>query len=342
MRRWRDLAVVAIGAAILVTVLVIGGGSKSERATPTTTTTSTTIATTTTGLLKSVQLGTPSGVRLLVTGAHGVVLVELDTGLQTLVAPSQTSSYSVLAHGVVAQDGRGIEYLGDSLEEPGLPLGTADVVVPSPRLDRMWLVGYGPLNATAREVDTDGAVTAGPFEIPAAGVMHATDESLVTSINGAVEAFDRRGASRTIGTGQVLAAGSDAVVVSSCAGGTCALSVIDATTGSVTAVDGVAQPGALQTPPARISPDGKFAAVFDVSDAGDRLQLRLVELATGRVVASGLPLESTGPALLSWSRDSKWVFVANGGPIHAMRVDGRDEREIDIGALAPATSLAAI
>lgn len=339
MRRWRDLAVVAVGAAVVVAILLAGGGSKAERVAPTTTTSTTVPVTTTTALLPSLQLGSPSGVRLLVTSERGVVLVELDTGLRTLVSPSRRSSYAALAHGVVAQDGKGIEYLSDSLEQPGVLFGTADVVVPSPRVDRMWLVGYGSANATVREVDTTGAVTAGPFAIPSAGVINATDDALVTSIDGAVELFDRQGHSRNLGNGEVVTAGADSVVVSDCDVTPCALSVIDVHTGARTSIPDFEAPDHVPNPSGRVSPDGRAAAVYE--KAGDSVQVRLVDLASGRTLATGLPLGSGGPALLAWSRDSKWVFAANGQAIHALRVDG-DTRLIDLADLAPANSLAAL
>jgi hypothetical protein len=342
MRRWRDLTVVGVAIVAIIVLLVVLGGSKSEQALPpATTTTATTLGpTTTTTTLPEQQLGGPSGIRLLVSSQRGVFLVDLDRGTRSLVSPSTSASYSVLPHGVVAQDGKGVEYLDDGADQPGLLLGTADVVLASPRADRLWLVGYSSANARVREVDTSGAATAGPFDITAAGVMYATDDALVTSIHGVVQAFDRQGRSRAIGTGQVLAAGGRSVVVSMCEGATCGLSVIDVSTGATTTVDGFVDPGALRTPPGRVSPDGRTAAIFDTAE--DSVRVRLVDLATGRITNSGPALDATGPALLAWSRDSRWLFCSNGGAVQALAVDGSGAQPIDIGELAPAMSLAAI
>jgi len=345
-RSHRDLLVVALAVALLVAGLVFAGrDSKRESAdagtststtstTPrsTSTTTTTTIATTTTTTtLPPLQLGERTGVRLLLSGDRGVSLLDLDTGELRDVPLPGSSQLIARDGGVVVQGPSGVDFYLSPFTGEYVELSDArDVsVLPAIEQDRVWIASYGPARQTVREVDTAGNVTVGPFDLPAGGgIVGLVNDGIVGFTHGSIYVFDRDGRTRRLGYGDVVAAGGDHVVATTCDEGLhCGLTVFDVVSGATRSLGDVASEDGY--PQGIVSPDGTTAALYTVVNGSTRL--RVLDLSSGDSTTLPPTVSNNGPAALAYSADSRWIFFVSGGDLYAHPVGSKVTRSIKTG-----------
>jgi hypothetical protein len=127
------------------------------------------------------------------------------------------------------------------------------------------------------------------------------------------------GAPRKLSTGALLAVGPDGWIVAECNDRhRCRSELVDRATGARRDVGPPLTVGPL---PGAISPDGRTAAIYRIEDGG-RIDLDLLDLASGEVRAADLDLEqSVGPGMIAWTPDGRLFAIAAGG---AVRVIDRD------------------
>ena len=345
-RNHRDLIVLGAVVALVVGALVfVGRDSNGQQAAPAaTTTTSTTVrratslssttttapATTTSTTLPALQLGEPSGVKLLVgTDNRFMSLIDLDSGVtsRTVITPGY---FVPTAAGIVITTQNGeANFVREPYDEVGVDLGHGDSVHPSALDDRVWLTQYSSSSMTFREVDTSGAVAAGPFTVALAQVIGGVSDGVVVAAPGSIYLIDRSGSIHRIGSGEAIAAGGDSVLATQCDDQLrCGLVVIDALTTKVRMVSGLGDTSAANISIV-ISPDGTTAAILLTGAAEPSLVL--VDLASATV--STLETSAVGSNLTtpSFSRDSRWVFMSTDVQTTAYRVGADDKRVITIG-----------
>lgn len=293
-----------------------------------TTTTSTTIATTTT--IPGSQLGGASGVRVVVASRSGVALVDLDTGATTPVRVDPEAQIIPVEGGFVASS-TVVEFFAEPYDAPPVTLGTASVAYPAWDGDLVWLVRFNDQNFSARLVDTAAHDVAGPFTVGTPyGVVGAVRQGLVTSIHGGVYLIDRTGAARRIAIGEVIAAGGDRVLVSTCDEHlSCAMEVVDVATGRTVPVHG--------DPPAGyasgvISPDGRMAAFVEYDQS--QPSVIVVDLDTGTATATDQTVTNdSGPGSgIAFSRDANWLFYVAGGDVIVRDMRTGEERPVLVGS----------
>lgn len=347
--RRRDLLLVGGVVVVLVGFLVFtgdGGPAQSETAassaptsttrretttTRSTSTTTTVPSTTTTTTLPGLQLGGPSGVRLLVRSNSGPFILDLDTGERTSIY--LTEGYGVtVAGGVVLQSLGEARFFPEPYSESSTSLGRGDTIFASSEPDRVWIVAYLEEGIEVREVKTDGATTAGPFQFDhnnggPGGTVH---DGLVLSKHGSIYVVGRDGSMRRVALGDALLAGGNSILHWTCDDvGACGVTLLDLDTGRSTPVSGIASASPYQFGPAQVSEGGRYAALYDGSyEAG--VALRLVDLETGAVQTvtdSGSP-----GGLLTFSRDAEWLFFGEGFRVVAHRIATGESFALELGS----------
>jgi hypothetical protein len=165
-----------------------------------------------------------AGVRLLLLGAAGTELLDLDTGI-TEEAPVPQGAYGIVAAGagVVYVDGAQAWYVALPAEGPAadaVALGDAEQVFGGDRPSRVWLFGQVPGSAGQRYqvtlVDLGGAVVAGPREVSDGYVAGAHPAGLVIQAAGGIYLVGASGDVRALGTGEVLGASNGWLLGRSC------------------------------------------------------------------------------------------------------------------------------
>jgi hypothetical protein len=345
--RRRDLIVLAGVVAVVLAGLVFagrdsGGREKAaanatttttSRPTTTSTSTSTTMATTTTSTtLPRLQLGAPSGVKLLTGGNNSVSVTDLDTGERTRPALPAGSGLVVVRGGVAVMRGTVAYFVPDPYTDTGTELGEADSIAASSSQDRVWLLKYSEIEMTVREVDLDGGVTAGPFGMPGtSGVIAAVHDGLITAAHGSIYVVDRSGRPRRIGTGDVLGAGGNSVLAFTCDDQLhCGTSVIDVASGDSREVAGFGDAERLGYNIYPSSDGTTMAIVVGTGTENPSLWFIDLESATARQAPLQIGFDSFEAA--AFSRDSKWLFYKSGPNVVAYAPGTGEQHMLSLGS----------
>lgn len=214
---------------------------------------------------------------------------------------------------------------GDPVE-----VGEADAAAPALAAGTAWLVDYeeveGAFQGTARRVDLrTGKVLQRVLLPPDQEVIAETTRGFVLlpmdeTSPSIVWDPRTRTATRSFGGRVFDATETLALVVTErgCVSGCVAVAHVE--TGTETVVRGLDGSGSAP----RLSPDGRWVAAFlPVDDLAS--ELRVVELATGRLVRVGHSrISTTSTTSIEWSRDSRTLYVSTGfaeqGQVAAWRV----------------------
>jgi hypothetical protein len=343
-RRWHGALAVAVVAALLGAGLALGGddddsggaqavepGERDNSAklplkATTTTTTRVQRSTTTTQPPPPVPILPGSGTRVVVTGAGGVELLDLDTGEAIeLVVPRSVYGIVAVAGGVVLLDDGDARYL--PLPRGGSPgevvlLGPGDQAFPVGDGRAVWLTGVrsdGGDGASATLVDLDGNTIAGPVDL-GGWVAGAHPRGLIVQAAGRVYVVDDRGAVIPVTTGEVLGVSEGWMLVRSCDDGLeCGPELWGPDLGAP-----------RRLPATRVA--FGFGGALSVDPAGERAAFLLdgprgqsvgiVDLDTG--VAEAVEVGPTGVAGFGWLPGDLGVLVAQ--QFQLSRVHERDGR----------------
>jgi hypothetical protein len=274
----------------------------------------------------------------LVSNGNDVTLLDLDTGERTPAA-GLSGGYFVPRRGGVVIVGTVSQalFVADPHESSSISLGPASLVLAAAEEDRVWLVNYDPAGQAVmvREADTTGAVLAGPFAVgAAANIVGAVRDGVIASEHGSIYLLRADGSAHRLGTGDPLGAGGDSVLAVTCDDRLqCGAVVIDARSGRSLPVTGLehADESGFQ---AQISPDGRTAALYDL--VGGEQVLRLIDLASGQVTNVTTAItngrQPAGPAGLTFSADSRWLFGSTGGALFANRIGTDTTIPLDVGS----------
>jgi hypothetical protein len=346
--RRRDLIILGGVVALVVGGLAFvgrdSGGRESAAASTTTTTlrptttsstssTTTTAPTTTTATtLPGLQLGEPTGIKLVIGNEEGfVALVDLDTGATS--RPSLRPAYAYLprADGLVLNTDAGhVSFVREPYDQPGTDLGAADGFFASASEDRLWIVRYTDFSVTLTEIDLAGAVKAGPFNVPQAQMAGSVTDGVVLSSHGSIYVVDRAGTARRIASGDAVAASGDFVFAVQCDDHlVCGAVLINATTGGVRAIPELGDT-LQQGFPMVFSPDGSTAAAL-ITHQTEATSLLLIDLASGRVSTLVMSVVGFSPMPPSFSRDSRWLFFTTGLETSAYRLGSDEKRTLSLG-----------
>jgi len=271
-------------------------------------------------------LGVRAGWDLLGYGPDRAVRIQLAAGrvTQTVVPPLVSGNpVSFVAGpsqviirpwdfvpGYVVPDGKPARNLPGVLEHGGQ-------VFPGPRPGQVWV--RPSLSATSLSlVRLNGSETGVSMRLPSGGWWLATPDGqgdvLLSGVGEIYAVWP--GGSRHLG-GMLAAVGPTRWLTVNCfRPHRCADVVINPRTGAQRQLGGPPVVSVSASAPGVIAPDGATAAVFRVSTSG-QVTLHLLSLATGADERIAVPLEqaAAGAGTLTWSPDSRWLFVitAHGG-----------------------------
>lgn len=226
--------------------------------------------------------------------------------------------------GVLVRDGRGAEPLRGLLRR-------ATVALPGPD-GHVWAASYDSADPV-RLSDLRGRAV-GPVSPSPVGwaLSDQAGHLLVTDVGGTYESSPS--GLRRVTTGQVTAAGAHHYVVVECDEvHRCSTSVLDRRNGSKRRL-GPAQTGNTAT--GIVAPDGRHAVLSRWSSDGTP-SLLLQDLRTGRTRGLGSPGSADSPSfvgtdgIVSWTPDSRHLFVVTGGGLAVLDAATARVTKIDLG-----------
>jgi hypothetical protein len=316
-------------------------------------------------------LGVTASWELFARGPDDLLRIELAQGriIQTYVPALETASPDVafiigpheavirpsdLVPGYLVPDGGPARPLSGLLADGG-PL------VPGPGGSQAAWATTGPPTSPALSLVTLAGRRSGPTirfqpggpQLPYTAVSDGRGDVLLT--DGHFDVYDTGpGWDRPV-PGAVVAVGPATWLVDVCDVQYlhCRYEVVDVTTGSLRALPGPANAGALYyfswPPTGVISPDGSTAAVAE-NGPGRRLTVHVIDLRTGVTRDLDVPVGVPGDDLeagdtdqqsMVWSPDGRWLFVAaSGGKL--VVVNARTGRAQSLGVRLPAVDQVAI
>jgi hypothetical protein len=298
-------------------------------------------------------LGITGSWELFVRGPQEIVRIELARGrvTRTPVPPLSSggpvsfvigSSWAIIrpldaVPGYLVRDGQPAQRLGGDLRGQGPAL-------PGPDPDHVWVPASNDSQDRMVLVDATTGTRTGPgIPFPPGIPMFASSDGAgYLLLNGVGGVYDARldGLHR-VTTGAILAIGPTRWLTAECDDRyRCATVVVDRATSARHSLGNVIR--SIDVPIGVISPDGTTAALSQPDTAGGT-SVHLVSLNTGAdqqlAISTGQP--SFIDAVLAWSPDSQWLFVADRrGQLIA--VDAPTAHVHDLGVSLPAVSQLAI
>jgi hypothetical protein len=187
--------------------------------------------------------------------------------------------------------------------------------LPGPRPGQLWVTDNSAGSTSASQLvllAADGSTVAS-LRIPtsAFGPPNADGQGyLLFGDSAGVEDVRVGGAEQVVRNGVVLASGAGRWLTAACdGGGDCPATLV--TSGGAARLALHAQPVDASWPPGRISPDGRWAAVFHGASGG-QLAVALVDLHTGSARLTSVRVGATADAgSIAFSPDSSWLFIAD-------------------------------
>jgi hypothetical protein len=307
---------------VVVVALIAACSSAAEAPAPAPATASSSSATSTTE--PPLLFGGATDTTLVVAPGYGpLVALDLDTGNaqrfdDTDGVPGDFPfRVTGLESGVAYPGSGGVLTLPWSFDGPPMTIGRSWFFVPSGRADHLWLVdppSDGNDEVGLREVDAAGEVTATTAIPPGTYAMGGVGDLLVVQDAADLNLFDpaRRSFTTSLGPAVLLATEGDRLAVTEGCDGCAAIRVIDL--GAPDEDDTVETSG--HPTDAAFSPDGRWLAIWALSEDGTAASLDLLDLTTGE--ATPIRGSEAGPyADVVWSNDSSWVFVMSRGEVQS-------------------------
>jgi hypothetical protein len=243
--------------------------------------------------------------------------------------------------GYLVPDGRPARLLPGALVGA---LGSGGTVIPGPQPGTAWVqAGYQVMSMPL--VRMDGTRTGVSLRLPPGGPWLAIPDGrgyVLADADGPGGLYDvRPGGVRRI-AGMLAAVGPTRWLTVDCpAGHRCTNVVVDQQGGASRILPGSSAELEPGSPPGVIAPDGSAAAVM--RDSGDQVTLHLLNLVSGadRQIPVSLDQGSAAHQTLTWSPDSRWLFVvAANGELAA--VNARTQQVEGLGVELPPISQIAV
>jgi hypothetical protein len=344
-RRGRDLLVIACILVALVVGLVVVSEDRGEddaATAPSSTTsterrrprrTTTTRAATTTSLRTfgtDPLLREPTGVVLLLNGGSGgTTIIDLDAASEVDLPRGVTLNTNFVSSAVKggfigSRDGTpAIVFLDGRI----VPITGSDFRVTADG-ERIFSVLYLEMLAHIREFDLNGAQV-GQYALGVNGFFYATAHGVVTHSGGRVFLVTRAGPVTELAIGNPLGAGRELVVVWTCDEGFRCGPVI-------ARPDGTTRP--FPAPPDgdlwseccsfAFSPDDRYLAMQTGSPGPEPEHPPRLVLIDTRSMRVARVIDVLFAGSLTWSQDSRWLFMSTQGPCFAHEVESGQHVEL--------------